>query len=405
MAVRERIGIPFDYDENWIGGTYYIRNLISSFKLLEESKKPEVIIISHARDSFEYIRNSTNYPLLTWVTPESLNKGVTQSAIRHTSRRFPLIRKFLVAQPWLRQAVMGFLARSAGAPDLFDVLFPNSCDGYEDRTICWIPDFQEKHLPEFFSASDLVGRDRQHRLWFTSFNWIVFSSRSTFDDFERFYPGQKIEPHILHFAVFNEPVALDLAAVKRRLGLPERFFYSPNQFWIHKNHAVVLDALGLLRARGLKPFVAFSGKEFDPRAPGYTEALKLRVIEEGLQEQVAFLGFLPRDEQLAVLADATAVIQPSLSEGWSTVVEDAKSVGQFVIASDLPVHREQLQENCDFFPARDPHALADLMARYIETGPVKRPIDYAACQRAFAEGFLAVATKAARSRNGARAMA
>jgi glycosyltransferase involved in cell wall biosynthesis len=398
MAARTRIGVSFNYDENWIGGAYYTRNLISSFNLLEEAQQPEIVVISHSQESFDFIRNGTRYPRLTWITPSNLNARAAQSLAGRTGRRIPLARRLLMAHPRLRQIVMRFLRRSSGDPNLFDVLYPYSCDGYEDRTICWIPDFQEKHLPEFFSADDLAARDRQHRLFFDSFNWIVFSSQSTLDDFERFYPGQKIEPHVVHFAVFNDKVELDVAALKQRLGLPRRFFYSPNQFWVHKNHAVILDALGLLRARGLTPFVAFSGKEFDARAPGHTEALKQRVIEEGLQEQVAFLGFMPRDEQLALMGDATAIIQPSLSEGWSTVIEDAKSLGQFVIVSDLPVHHEQLQDNCDFFPPRDPAALAELMARYVEADPAKRPVDYTQCQRGFAEGILALATRVARSR-------
>jgi hypothetical protein len=46
---------------------------------------------------------------------------------------------------------------------------------------------------------------------------------------------------------------------------------------------------------------------------------------------------------------AKAVIQPSLFEGWSTVIEDAMAMNQVVIASDLQVNIEQLGENGIYF--------------------------------------------------------
>jgi len=35
---------------------------------------------------------------------------------------------------------------------------------------------------------------------------------------------------------------------------------------------------------------------------------------------------LPRDTQLSVMRHADAILQPSLFEGWSTVIEDAISL-------------------------------------------------------------------------------
>jgi glycosyltransferase involved in cell wall biosynthesis len=56
-----------------------------------------------------------------------------------------------------------------------------------------------------------------------------------------------------------------------------------------------------------------------------------------------------------------AVINPSLFEGWSTTVEEAKSLGKQAIVSDLPVHREQAPLRCMYFDPRDPEKLADAL--------------------------------------------
>jgi glycosyltransferase involved in cell wall biosynthesis len=57
------------------------------------------------------------------------------------------------------------------------------------------------------------------------------------------------------------------------------------------------------------------------------------------------------------------VIQPSLFEGWSTVVEDAKAIGRPLIVSDLPVHKEQTENlaNVWFFPKGSSQRLADVI--------------------------------------------
>jgi glycosyltransferase involved in cell wall biosynthesis len=55
-----------------------------------------------------------------------------------------------------------------------------------------------------------------------------------------------------------------------------------------------------------------------------------------------------------------AVINPSLIEGWSTTVEEAKSLGVPLILSDIPVHREQTQEAM-FFDPRSARSLAETM--------------------------------------------
>ena len=52
-----------------------------------------------------------------------------------------------------------------------------------------------------------------------------------------------------------------------------------------------------------------------------------------------------------------ALINPSYFEGWSTSVEEAKSLGKRVILSDIPVHREQNPLMGIYFPPDCPEAL------------------------------------------------
>jgi glycosyltransferase involved in cell wall biosynthesis len=58
---------------------------------------------------------------------------------------------------------------------------------------------------------------------------------------------------------------------------------------------------------------------------------------------------------------AKAIIQPSLFEGWSTVIEDAKSLQVPVIASNIDVHKEQMEDRGVYFEATNELDLANVL--------------------------------------------
>ena len=370
MAQRARIGLPFNYDESWIGGAYYVQNLVACLGLLPMDKQPDVFVLSHDRKSYDFVEAS-GYPRVEWVQPARL-KDIDGGLFRKL--RF------------LQRVVPAFLKRRM----TFDVIYPFPIDRQARQTVCWIPDLQQKHLPELFDQAELEMRDKEVRYYFENFDHIVFSSATARADFHKFYPEATCTTHVVHFAVFAPQATLASANVCRKHGLPTRFFYCPNQFWIHKNHKVALEAMARLKGRGIEVAMVFSGKEHDHRAPHHTRDLKDMARRVGINNHTYFLGFLPREEQVTLFSKAIAIVQPSLFEGWSTVIEDAKAVSQYVIASDLVVNREQIDTNVSFFDPHDPEALADLLEAFATDDPKRVEHDYTVNQRAFAEDFMSV---------------
>ncbi|CAI8864725.1 glycosyltransferase [Pseudomonas chlororaphis] len=383
MFKRPVIGVPFNYDESWIGGTYYIKNLISSLNEVADSEKPDIWIISHSKESFDFISGSTGYPRLNWVKPANI-ANIDGGISRRT--------KFL---SWLTPRFFKNQMR-------FDLVFPYPIDTRMQQTACWIPDFQDKRLPDFFNADELAARDAQHRQYFQNYKHLVFSSEAVKADFNEFFPEANVNQYVVRFATFeNRSVEKSKAEVLQRYGLPETFFYCPNQFWIHKNHEVVIDAVCLLKKRGVDVTVVFSGKEHDHRAPDHTSRLKSKVEMLGVTDNIRFLGFIPRDDQMVIFEAATCVVQPSLFEGWSTVIEDAKSVSQYVIASAIPANIEQAQKNIDFFEPYDAERLSKLLEKYSQVEPQREELNYKEAQVEFANSFMRLVSsvKATNSKN------
>jgi glycosyltransferase involved in cell wall biosynthesis len=85
---------------------------------------------------------------------------------------------------------------------------------------------------------------------------------------------------------------------------------------------------------------------------------------------------------------AVALLQPSLYEGWSTLVEESKALGRFVILSDLPVHREQITTNVAFFDPYNADELADKIVQQLTNPSPITPIDYNSNIKVFGEEIL-----------------
>jgi len=345
-----KIAIHFELNNDWIGGSYYIRNLVTAMCLLPDAEQPYIFLISENAESVRFIQE-TGYPKIGWITDSQ------------------------------------YQAKSGALP--FDILFPHPTPGEESRTISWVPDFQELHLDYFFSGQEIEQRRGHHRQRFQTAGLIV-SSEDVKSDVEKFYPGECKRVEVVRFASFNQDINTDLYSVKERYGLIGPYVMCANQIWVHKNHITVIRAISILKNRGIRVSVVFTGNENDYRVPDYSAFLKRLVREWGIADQVKFLGFIPRSDQLCLMNGADYIVQPSLFEGWSTVIEDAKSMGKYVVASDLDVHKEQLSECMTFFYRHDPESLADAMQslEVMETIPARKT-DYEDARRGFAKDFMA----------------
>jgi glycosyltransferase involved in cell wall biosynthesis len=233
-------------------------------------------------------------------------------------------------------------------------------------TIAWFPDFQHRHLREMFSFGAYWKRDLGFRAQVLSRRHIMLSSEDSRRDCERFFPQSIGRTSVVHFAVLP-PDASDFEGIRRIVAnykLPEHFFYLPNQFWKHKNHQTVIEALHILKQQGFDLVVAASGKPEDYRHPEHYKALQSLVVSLGLKHNFRFLGIVPREHVFALMRSCTAMINPSLSEGWSSTVEEAKSLGVPMLLSDLSVHLEQAGDSALFFDRHKAEQLAALMSQH-----------------------------------------
>jgi glycosyltransferase involved in cell wall biosynthesis len=358
MVERKRIGLFLESYRTFPSIVIYILNIIRTCVLIDDNKKP-IFVILHKKDSPLEELKEFKYPYLEFYELKDVYSSLPQRLVNKISRK--ILGKNLI--PFVDN----------GFPKDLDCIFPYSeraeCN-YIKHKIIWKPDFQEFHYPVYFSPSDLdnhtIFLDRISKLECD----LILSSDDSKRDYERYYPSHANKIKVVNFTSFLPPFDhINISQLKGKLNISRPYFLVANQFWPHKNHINVLKAMSVVKRRlGHMPFqMVFTGKTSSDRDKDLKKKLDYYIHLNQLNEDVIYTGFINREDQLALMKNSIAVVQPSLFEGWSIVIEDVKAMNHRVIASSISVNKEQIIDNACFFNPFDFKELAERMLSVFET--------------------------------------
>ena len=139
----------------------------------------------------------------------------------------------------------------------------------------------------------------------------------------------------------------------------EPFFFYPANFWVHKNHEVLLVAYQIYLRQSVEsaPWgLVFTG-HLDERA----RSLQKLAENLGIAAHVKFLGNVPEMELAKIYATASCLVFPSLREGFGIPIVEAMSSGLPVICgrdTSIP----EIAGNAAFYvETRNPAKLANAL--------------------------------------------
>lgn len=377
-TTRQEIAIIYDYSSHWIGGVYYMQNLISAMNLLNDKEKPIVNVYSLEEKDVDNLRNITGYPYLVY------QKRQQPSFIENKINRL----HYMLA-PKCGKYIKAIHQEGLKGKFIFPIQYLPHAD--KDITLAWIPDFQELYYPQYFFKRELRERDKGHRIFFSSHIPLVLSSYAAKKDCLKFYPEYEHNIAVLHFAVKHPAFSdVDMEQLKAKFHIKGQYIFCANQFWKHKNHLFLFNAYKRLRDKGFPYQLICSGQLKSYKDDEYTNSIREFLAKNHLEDDIKILGFIDRKEQLCLMKNSYAMVQPSLFEGWSTVVEDAKALNKFIFLSDLDVHKEQNPKNACFFDAKNED---DLVKKLLTVKPTQESYDYSENRKQFAKDFLEIINK------------
>lgn len=367
---------------DWLGGRIYLRNLLAAIGTLPDSPITPVIFTGLRHPDASLDIRGTEIVASAQFDRKSLAWLAWKVTAKATSRDIVLGRL-------LRQHSLSVLSHSFHLGRQASV-----------KTVGWIPDFQHLHLPGFFTPRERILRDRQFKSICANSDKIVVSSNCARHDLLSFSPEHAHKAELLRFVASPIPLhnTIELAELQRLYNFDSPYFLLPNQFWAHKNHRVVIAALQKLKQQRKSVLVLATGSTQDYRNPTFFPSLMSYAAECDVKDRFRVLGKIPFDHLTSLMQHALAFINPSWFEGWSTSVEEAKSMGKQVVLSDIPVHREQAPERGSFFPPDDSEALAQALIEVSErfdshqdaSAQSQARARFPQRQRAFGEAYHAI---------------
>jgi glycosyltransferase involved in cell wall biosynthesis len=401
-----RLAFQHFVDKAWDAGDWFLEGLLISLRRLETTCPKLVLMVSESAEESAYqsLAALADEVVRTPVQAADESMRMQQSLRYHLSwwARHRLLR---VPAPKTAHPFNAVLTRHQ--IDAYFTMAANTAPQTTTPSLVWIPDFQHRRLPSNFAPAERAKRDRAFAVQARCAARLITTSAEVLRDLRNFAPDEAAKGRAIQF-VANVPADVyepDPLAGLARYHLPEKFVYLPNQFWRHKNHKLVFEALSRLQARAVRPIIVSSGSPTDYRWPAHFSDLMQLLSEANLRDQFIYLGRVPRTDLFLLMRQAICVLNPSLFEGLGMSVAESKSLGKRVLASDLEPIREQSAPGAEYFDPQDADNLAaKLEAAWmnLRAGP-DHEMEAAARtalpgrQRAFGAAFLQLANEAIQS--------
>ena len=128
----------------------------------------------------------------------------------------------------------------------------------------------------------------------------------------------------------KEPQVSNSVNILKLYKLDYGYFFYPAQFWAHKNHYRIIEAVKLLHQEGTQCRVVFVGGD-----KGNYAFLDRIIRGYGLSNHIQSLGFIPAEHMMALYENCQAVIMPTYFGSTNLPPLEAWLLGKPLIYSKL----------------------------------------------------------------------
>ncbi len=243
---------------------------------------------------------------------------------------------------------------------------PNTpCHGIPYVVTCW--DLQHRLQPFFPEVSNvrIAGmsgwdhRERHFRTVLPRASCVITGTDVGKSEVIHFY---QLAPERVAVIPFFAPTKLHHCAPQKPSWLPEgRFFVYPAQFWPHKNHRTLIDALKRLHDQGFDDVRLVLPGADKPEEFGTMKAVRSAAEKLSLTKSVFTPGFVSDCELRWLYENAVGLAFVSHFGPDNLPPLEAASLGCPVIAADVNGAREQLGDAAVFVNATDVDSVADAL--------------------------------------------
>lgn len=257
------------------------------------------------------------------------------------------------------------------------MIYPTACRlAFETRLpyVLAIHDLQHRLQPEFPEVSANGEFERREYLFSNAARYatlLLADSEVGREDIVACYGRLGVTPdrvHVLPYLPACPPrprlLESERATLRARHALPERYLFYPAQFWPHKNHGRIVDALALLRdERRVDVHVVFTGSHSGLLRERTWKELIERIAARRVRDLVHMLGYVSEEDIAALYAGAEGLVMPTFFGPTNIPVLEAWACDCPVLTSDIRGIREQVGSAAVLADPRSAPAIADGIQR------------------------------------------
>lgn len=145
--------------------------------------------------------------------------------------------------------------------------------------------------------------------------------------------------------------------VMKKFNLRQPYIFYPAQFWPHKNHKYIIEAVALMEKRNLwVPQIVFCGSD-----KGALSDIERYALDLGIRDHLVVCGFVEDEYMPYLYKGALALVMPTYFGPTNIPPLEALSLGVPVCYSDLPSFREQLGDKAYYIDLENPRSLVDAL--------------------------------------------
>ena len=357
----KRVGFLINFNIfKWFGGTYLIKNLINCIIKFSKNEIKPIIIVKKKLSKNEQ-KELKNFELL------KTNFFHNQTLIDRIYNKF-LILLFGRSKTYDEFFLKNKIEILSHSNALSNSIFLGKKSAI--KSYPFLADLQYLHYPQNFSLKNRFLRKINIYMCALHSTKIIVSSNDVKNDLKIVSKLASRKAIVSPF-VFLSPKKHEIikySLLKKKFKLPLKYFYLPNQYWMHKNHKVVLNSLLYLKnKKRLKDvFIISTGSKEEHRNTKYFYEIEKFICDNNLYKYYKYLGTVSFKEVLSLMYHSVAVIQPSKFEGRSSTVEQAKSMGKKILLSNIGIHKEQSPLRGKYFHPDNFHQLSILLLQSLK---------------------------------------
>ena len=112
-------------------------------------------------------------------------------------------------------------------------------------------------------------------------------------------------PNLPSKLIFNH-INISFDDIKKKFNITSDFYFYPAQFWYHKNHKIILEAIKKLKDKNVNVNFVFCGRD-----KGNLNFIKNRILQLGIIENVKILDYVTDKEIFALYKTCKALVMPT----------------------------------------------------------------------------------------------